>query len=794
MSIKQTAAILLMMSVAFSVFSPGYKAAVASSEAESLNIEDLYVHALEATDWIIGFQVSPPSSSLGIPYNNSRAWGLDPFFYLNGTITGRLDGVKTGEHQKLAYLIGGHDSGEGATASLEAFIHTGDPKFMRSFDNYFKFFQRAQMPNAQVSTESLRSYRTEDGNLTIDESGFFAEQANIGAGHDKIYGTIDDEVKLKAVFPSAEHGNPIAYSLLLYYKLSRDETSLRLLNNYGNWLVRSQIKDGNFSGAFPVTQYYYHVEKWKPRMYETAQSAWILSELYHAIGNKAYLEAAIRAGDYMLKRQYTQASWNDSRVDGALPYEGNRTIYVPAVSTNHAGYTLLAWTNLFRLTGNEKYLYGVGGSPNQPTGGAVKYANWFLSFQVTPESVSWGNHTFAKDSLAVGGFYSGFKPQKHSFGRGVAQTVWSASYGAKGLLLLYQVTKDERYLEAAKLAVRWLSSMRFEDETSIPLQGLGGTKFVTGSWWGRYPQMYQPDPNQLKEIFDFTRKGTVDKSSITKANLTWFERTFNVDFNLVDFQMASRGDRYAKMIWGSWPDVGFEPRYGGDVAAGFYALATYQEAKDLVGRAEASILQLKGLGVDSGSNPFPSVMRASIEATRLLDQAKEEFSYGWYSPSSKLAKEAINKADEALAEMKRLTSEYLVVTKSTLASFSHHGWFDNSSRQFYLDAVSDQAEAERAQEREAFLAAYNFSSTAGNKLEQALEKDSIAQRSQLNAIKEQLTDLTRKLSEAEQSSKTKFEALENLSRLISVLLAIAIAVSVIALILTMLRMMRKHVI
>jgi len=787
MSISKIAAILLIMSVAFSVFSPSYKAAVASSEAEPLNTEDLYARALEATDWIIGFQVSPPSSSLGMPYNSSKAWGLDPFFYINGTITGGLDGVKTGERQKLAYLIGGHDSGEGAAASLEAFIHTGDPKFMRSFDNYFKYFQRAQMPSAQVSTESLRSYRTEDGNITIDESGFFAEQANVGAGPDGIYGTVDDDVKLKAVFPSAEHGNPIAYALLLYYKLSSDETALRLLNNYGNWLIRSQIKDGNFSGAFPVTQFYYHIAKWKPRMFETAQSAWILSELYRTTSNKTYLEAAVRAGDYMLKRQYTQASWNDSRVDGALPYEGNRTSYVSSVSTNHAGYTLLAWTNLFRLTGNETYLYGVGGSPNRPTGGAVKYANWLLSFQVTPESVSWGNHTFAKDSFAMGGFYSSFNPHKHSFGRGVAQTVWSVSYGAKGLLLLYQVTKDERYLEATKLAVRWLSSMKFEDETSIPLQGLGGTKFVRSSWWGRYPQLYQPDPNQLKEIFNFTGKGTVGKSSILKGNLTWFERTFNVDFNLVNFQMASRGDRYTKMIWGSWPDVGFEPRYGGDLAVGFYTLAAYQEAKELTERAEASILQLKGLGLDSGSNPFPQVKAASLEAARLLDDAEKEFSNGWYSLSSKLAKEAINKVGEALAEMKRLTSEYLVATNSTLTSFSRYEWFDNSSRQFYLDAVSDQAEAEQVQEREAFLAAYNFSSTARNKLEQALEKDSIAQRSQLNAIKEQLTDLTRKLSEAEQSSKSKFEALENLSRLTSVLLAVAITASAIAFALTMFR-------
>lgn len=64
---------------------------------------------LEAANWIASFQVTPLNDSWGIPYQDERAWGLDPYFFANGTITAGVGSIAGGERQKLAYLIGGHD-------------------------------------------------------------------------------------------------------------------------------------------------------------------------------------------------------------------------------------------------------------------------------------------------------------------------------------------------------------------------------------------------------------------------------------------------------------------------------------------------------------------------------------------------------------------------------------------------------------------------------------------------------------------------------------------------------------
>ena len=96
---------------------------------------------LEAADWITSFQVTPLNDSWGIPYKDERTWGLDPYFFDNGTITAGTGGIAGGERQKLAYLIGGHDAGEGANAALDAYLETGDPKYLEIFNVYYGYFQ-----------------------------------------------------------------------------------------------------------------------------------------------------------------------------------------------------------------------------------------------------------------------------------------------------------------------------------------------------------------------------------------------------------------------------------------------------------------------------------------------------------------------------------------------------------------------------------------------------------------------------------------------------------------------------
>ncbi len=580
-----------------------------------------YGLGLEATDWITSFQVTPPNASWGIPYQDPRTWGLDPFYFENGTITADVGGVKAGERQSLAFLIGGHDSGLGASAALNAYMLTKDPKYLKIFTVYFDYFQNAQIPGIRTRTPSSVVSAIKGRNVTLANAGFWAEQANVSAGKDAQYGTDDDSATLLAVFPSPEHGNPIASALISYYRWTNDSRALDMLNRYGSWLVKTQIKTGNFSGAFPVSQYYWALG-WKPRMFETTESAWILAELYLLTGNRTYLDSATDAAQYMITRQFTGQEWANTPVYGALPYEWNETEYTTLVSTNHAGFTILAWTQLFRITGDSRFLVA-----------AEKYSKWLMSFQVTTTDTSWGNHTYSNDSMAVGGYFYGYNTAKHRFGGEVALSLWSAAYAIPGLLLLSQTTNNMTYFRSAQLAADWLTRMRYPDNSLIPLQALAITKYSSSSWWGIYPQFYQPDMGEVEKagIPSFVTKARSDLNALPTKNPTWFERTFNVNFNMIDYEMASRGPESMKMVWSWWPSIGFEPRYGGDIAFGSFAIGSYLTFMDKLQNLRPILAQIDLILSDRTLGLPENVTASYKEAKELVAEATQNFNQGWYS-------------------------------------------------------------------------------------------------------------------------------------------------------------------
>jgi hypothetical protein len=375
-------------------------------------------------------------------------------------------------------------------------------------------------------------------------------------------------------------------------------------------------------------------------MYETCQSAWVLAELYLLTGNETYLNSAEAAGQYMLARQFIGPEWENTPVYGALPYEWNATHYNRSVSTNHAGYSISAWSELFQITGDARYLEA-----------AQKYANWLLSFQVTNPDTAWGNHTYANDSMAVGGFYYGYNVAKHEFGWRVAESLWSASYAIPALLLLSQITGNDTYRRAALLAANWLTEMRFPDQSQIPLQALAILKYTVSSWWGLFPQYYQPDMQEIESagITTFVDQGRKNISSIMDRNPTWFERTFSVDFNLIDYEMASRGSTYMKMVWSWWPSIGFEPRYGGDIAFGAFATDGYLTFNATLRNAVQILAQTDAM---TGNNPSTLPGNATAmynQAQTLVASATQNFNLGWYSLAQAQAEEAGALGETALS-------------------------------------------------------------------------------------------------------------------------------------------------
>lgn len=599
----------------------------------------------EATQWILGFAVSPPETGLGIPYfngdarNSSKAWGLDPFFIENGTITAGISGIKAGEEQKKAFLIGGHDSGEAGWALLNAYIYTRQEKYLRAFKEiYLEYFQRSQMPSTFVDEKPVFDLKVGNRTFSIDNRGFWAEQANLESGPDGTFGTIDDVVRLVSPFPAAEHGNPIALSLIVYHDLTGDRMALEMLNKYGDWLVRTQVKDEIFTykdpltngskivdldGAFPVTQSHRYRFGWAARMYETSESAWVLFELSRITGNTTYLGSALKAADFMLKVQYTSDDIKEIR--GSLPqiWRSGESLWNPNPLTNHAGFTLMTWALAYQHTGEKKYLYGSDGDDKKANGGALAYADWLLSWQTTPPSTRWGTHEFSDDGYAIGGFFYGYDLKTKSRPSFLeAQAIWSASFSIIGLTALAEITKNVTYTDSARLAADWLMRMRYDDQGQHPFQALSSIRYHKGTWWGLYPQFYLANSSKLKEIRDFVVRGLANPEQVTKSP-TYFERAVGVDFDKEALKAAAKGEQSRRLLWAWWPSLGFEPRYGGDVALGLFTFGFYDLIKSRIDATEKEVMSLT-FTVSAINNLTKSETQLAAKLSRaqsLLDEA-----------------------------------------------------------------------------------------------------------------------------------------------------------------------------
>lgn len=706
---------------------------------------EYFLRGVEAAEWISSFAVTPPEAGWGIPYHNSSAWGLDPFWYDNSTIMGGASGIPAGERQSRAFLIGGHDSGLAAQALLRSYLYTKDPSYLARFSIYLDYFRRSQLPSPHVAVKAVSSVPVGNATVLIDNSGFFAEQSNVLAGKDGIYGTPDDEVVLVSAFPSPEHGNPIARATMLYYDITGDKTVLPLLTKYAEWLLRIQVKSGNYSGAFPVTPQSYIQRGWLPRMYETTESATVLLEMYRITRNSTYLRAGEDAAKVMLRLQHDIKKNNDTKIDGSLPFVWAGRRYNPDPLTNHAGFSLSAWMLAYQFTGNSTYLYGQGGTKEKPTGGAIKYADWLLSWQITYPSTPWGDHAYSNDTNAIGGYYYSYNATGHKReGFAKAQAVWSAASSVGPLLQLSNLVGNSKYTESAKLAAAWLAKMKYDDLAPKQVQGLTIFKNYRGSWWGLYPQAYMPDASEIQPIKEFVQRGLANPEKIAKPNAskTWYERTFGIDFNLELFRMASRGVKYMKMTWSWWPDLGFEPRYGGDVARGYFDMANYLKVQESMANLNSERSTIKD--AISQASRFRSEFRNSLHLLQQADsqygQAIADMQQGRWELSAEKFNSAKTIADAAFRSMKEVAENSITQASSETNLLSEYRWFNAQARSSFASAINTLENAKRASEKKDYVSALENSLAATKLLASALQVDMQDRLDSLDRTRSDLAD------------------------------------------------------
>jgi hypothetical protein len=153
-------------------------------------------------------------------------------------------------------------------------------------------------------------------------------------------------------------------------------------------------------------------------------------------------------------------------------------------------------------------------------------------------------------------------------------------------------------------------------------------------------------------ISSFVEKGQVNLQAIMNKNPTWFERTFGVDFNLIDYQMASRGPQYMKMVWSWWPDLGFEPRYGGDLAFGAFSIGNYLTFKDELDNLKPVLNEIRGLTSDQTLGLPENYTLAYHQAQHIVTAAELDFNASWYSAAIAELREASTLAQNTIKNLR----------------------------------------------------------------------------------------------------------------------------------------------
>lgn len=159
--------------------------------------------------------------------------------------------------------------------------------------------------------------------------------------------------------------------------------------------------------------------------------------LYSRDKNNEYLEIAKRAGDFII---YYQSKSGISK--GAVPWtidsEGNpHSIYY----SFDTAMCVNGLADLYKVTHDEKYLIS-----------AVSAADWLLRAQNTN-----------------GSFKAVYNAEKMSYDSKILEKTWSGDNGCLhikhliGLLKIYRLTKDKKYLESIKTLLNWSMEIQMQN-------------------------------------------------------------------------------------------------------------------------------------------------------------------------------------------------------------------------------------------------------------------------------------------------------------------------------------------
>jgi len=458
--------------------------------------------AIEGTEWMLQFQITPPFYNWGWHTPCKGAWGGLAGYYTRAFKWAAAYGA---ESEHIVY-VASHDTGWLLEILTKLYKITGKRKYLEAAKLAADWCLRLQVGRSEwikkfsnfyikISKEDRRVIWNYASGLKLPNgtTGAFTEGMFFFSGLPPKFGEWSSGTNFAepATWIAPEHVNPIVSGLLELYEITKEKRYLEASKVAINWLLMMQSREGGIYTSYPP-------EIYGIRMSDTAATALTLFKAYDVTGNKTYLFAAIKCADFML--EYQNVMKGDFACGGIVHLskaggEWRQHSYF----AGDAIAAILVWIEAYKRTNDTKYLCGELGTFEEPKGGALLAAEFVLRMQVTPFYYAWGSHSYSLDRGAIGGIYWVYIP---SYGILPYQFTSTASYAIRALLTLYKelpqyISKRGIFKRAAELAYHWLTKTNIY-APSNRLNKLPGLIYV-GDRHGLYKVGYVPS---YKKYYD----------------------------------------------------------------------------------------------------------------------------------------------------------------------------------------------------------------------------------------------------------------------------------------------------
>jgi len=260
--------------------------------------------------------------------------------------------------------------------------------------------------------------------------------------------TYDPSADRVTPFSSAvndDSARALGHPFLWGYRIWGDERYLKAACEMADFYARAQFPEGGWSGGLHVHRDGTASSSGSIAGFEEwTQSNGIrqLAACYHLTGLESYKQAAMKAGELILRWQDASGWWPWGAPVGG---EDRRAGYMKGPTLND--WNLNACMGdcmvLYHLTGDQRYLEAI-----------FRAADWIISAQIEGPTPGWAAQYDMEGRPAWARF---MEPPG-------ADTVFGTYGAGSGLLMLYDITGEDRYLEPLRRHLGWLQSIPDEQK------------------------------------------------------------------------------------------------------------------------------------------------------------------------------------------------------------------------------------------------------------------------------------------------------------------------------------------